>query len=147
MLVTLGGLTLWAILDFIKILFGFFKDSHGLRVTQWCKNYTAPRIIFASSLIILSVAGAGQKLSKVKIDKNLLSKSFLEKNFFSKKIVKVPALPKKDTSHEIIKYVDDQGVSHYVDSATKVPLEYQGKAETNLKLPVITRGNFENPTD
>ncbi len=35
MLLTLGGLGIWAIVDFILIVTGSFKDTHGVRITEW----------------------------------------------------------------------------------------------------------------
>ena len=34
-LFTLGGLGLWALIDFILILCGVFTDKDGRRITQW----------------------------------------------------------------------------------------------------------------
>ena len=34
-LVTLGGLGIWALVDFILIVCGAFKDADGNRITQW----------------------------------------------------------------------------------------------------------------
>ncbi len=35
MLVTIGGLGVWTLIDFILIVTGSFKDSNGVRITQW----------------------------------------------------------------------------------------------------------------
>ena len=34
-LVTLGGLGIWALIDFIMIIIGSFTDKEGNRITQW----------------------------------------------------------------------------------------------------------------
>lgn len=34
-LVTIGGLGIWAIVDFILIVVGAFKDADGNRITEW----------------------------------------------------------------------------------------------------------------
>jgi TM2 domain-containing membrane protein YozV len=34
-LITFGGLGIWALVDFITILFGSFTDRQGHRVVQW----------------------------------------------------------------------------------------------------------------
>lgn len=34
-LLTFGGLTVWALIDFILIVVGAFKDGAGNRITQW----------------------------------------------------------------------------------------------------------------
>lgn len=34
-LITLGGLGIWALVDFILILCGAFKDKQGLPIKQW----------------------------------------------------------------------------------------------------------------
>ena len=34
-LVTLGGLGLWALIDFIMIIVGAFTDKEGNKITQW----------------------------------------------------------------------------------------------------------------
>jgi len=34
-LVTLGGLGIWATIDFIMIIIGAFKDVDGNKITQW----------------------------------------------------------------------------------------------------------------
>ncbi len=35
MLLTLGGLGIWAIVDLILIVTGSFKDTNGVRITEW----------------------------------------------------------------------------------------------------------------
>ncbi len=35
MLLTLGGLGVWALVDFILIVTGSFKDTNGVRITEW----------------------------------------------------------------------------------------------------------------
>ncbi len=35
MLLTLGGLGVWMLVDFILIVTGSFKDENGVRITQW----------------------------------------------------------------------------------------------------------------
>ncbi len=35
MLVTLGGLGIWALIDLILVVIGSFKDKQGLRVFRW----------------------------------------------------------------------------------------------------------------
>jgi TM2 domain-containing membrane protein YozV len=34
-LVTLGGLGIWALIDFIMIVIGSFTDKEGNKITQW----------------------------------------------------------------------------------------------------------------
>jgi TM2 domain-containing membrane protein YozV len=34
-LVTLGGLGIWALIDFIMIIVGSFTDKQGSKITQW----------------------------------------------------------------------------------------------------------------
>lgn len=34
-LVTLGGLGVWALIDFVMIVVGAFRDEHGTRITEW----------------------------------------------------------------------------------------------------------------
>ena len=34
-LITIGGLGIWAIIDFIIILFGEFKDIEGMKISEW----------------------------------------------------------------------------------------------------------------
>jgi TM2 domain-containing membrane protein YozV len=34
-LVTLGGLGIWALVDFIMIIIGSFTDKEGNKITQW----------------------------------------------------------------------------------------------------------------
>ncbi len=34
-LVTLGGLGIWALIDFIMIIVGAFTDKQGNKITQW----------------------------------------------------------------------------------------------------------------
>lgn len=34
-LVTLGGLGIWALIDFIMIIIGAFTDKQGNKITQW----------------------------------------------------------------------------------------------------------------
>ncbi len=34
-LVTFGGLGIWALIDFIMIIVGAFRDKHGVKLTQW----------------------------------------------------------------------------------------------------------------
>ena len=34
-LVTLGGLGIWALIDFIMIIVGAFTDKEGSKITQW----------------------------------------------------------------------------------------------------------------
>ncbi len=34
-LVTLGGLGIWALIDFIMIIVGAFTDKEGNKITQW----------------------------------------------------------------------------------------------------------------
>jgi TM2 domain-containing membrane protein YozV len=34
-LVTLGGLGIWALIDFIMIIVGSFTDKQGNKITQW----------------------------------------------------------------------------------------------------------------
>lgn len=34
-LVTLGGLGIWALIDFIMIIIGSFTDKQGNKITQW----------------------------------------------------------------------------------------------------------------
>ena len=34
-LVTLGGLSIWALIDFIMIIVGAFTDKQGNKITQW----------------------------------------------------------------------------------------------------------------
>lgn len=33
--ITLGGLGIWLLIDFIMIIIGSFRDSHGAKITQW----------------------------------------------------------------------------------------------------------------
>ncbi len=35
MLLTIGGLGIWALVDLIMIVTGSFKDDNGVRITQW----------------------------------------------------------------------------------------------------------------
>lgn len=35
MIVTLGGLGIWAMIDMIMIIVGAFKDQEGHRITEW----------------------------------------------------------------------------------------------------------------
>lgn len=35
MLLTIGGLGVWALVDFVLIVTGSFKDANGVRITQW----------------------------------------------------------------------------------------------------------------
>ena len=35
MLLTIGGLGVWALVDFILIVTGSFKDTNGVRITEW----------------------------------------------------------------------------------------------------------------
>ncbi|SDS75251.1 TM2 domain-containing protein [Paraoerskovia marina] len=35
MIVTLGGLGVWVLVDFIMLLIGSFRDKQGLKLTQW----------------------------------------------------------------------------------------------------------------
>jgi TM2 domain-containing membrane protein YozV len=35
MLFTLGGIGIWALIDFVFILTGNFKDKQGVKVTEW----------------------------------------------------------------------------------------------------------------
>ena len=35
MILTLGGIGIWAIIDFILIVVGSFKDKDGNRITEW----------------------------------------------------------------------------------------------------------------
>lgn len=35
MLLTLGGLGVWMLVDFILIVTGSFKDENGVRITKW----------------------------------------------------------------------------------------------------------------
>ena len=34
-IVTLGGLGVWWLVDFLKIILGLFSDSHGNKISQW----------------------------------------------------------------------------------------------------------------
>lgn len=34
-LVTLGGLGIWALIDFIMIIVGAFTDANGIKITKW----------------------------------------------------------------------------------------------------------------
>lgn len=34
-LVTLGGLGIWALVDFIMIIVGAFTDANGIKITKW----------------------------------------------------------------------------------------------------------------
>jgi TM2 domain-containing membrane protein YozV len=34
-LVTLGGVGIWALVDFIMIIVGAFTDKNGVKITQW----------------------------------------------------------------------------------------------------------------
>jgi TM2 domain-containing membrane protein YozV len=34
-ILTLGGLTIWALIDLIMICFGAFTDKNGNKITQW----------------------------------------------------------------------------------------------------------------
>lgn len=73
--------------------------------------------------------GVKKGSEKIKIDK---------KELFSKFQIK-KALPKKDTSNEIVKFIDDNGVTHFVNKPSKVPPEYIEEAQTNLKLPQLNK--------
>jgi TM2 domain-containing membrane protein YozV len=35
MLLTIGGLGIWALVDLILIATGSFKDANGIRITEW----------------------------------------------------------------------------------------------------------------
>ena len=35
MIFTIGGLGIWTLIDFIMIVTGSFKDSNGVRITEW----------------------------------------------------------------------------------------------------------------
>ena len=35
MIVTLGGLGIWALIDLILIIVGAFTDANGVKITQW----------------------------------------------------------------------------------------------------------------
>ena len=35
MLLTIGGLGIWMLIDFILIVTGSFKDANGVRITEW----------------------------------------------------------------------------------------------------------------
>jgi TM2 domain-containing membrane protein YozV len=35
MLLTIGGLGVWALVDFVLIVTGSFKDTNGVRITEW----------------------------------------------------------------------------------------------------------------
>ena len=35
MLLTIGGLGIWALVDFVLIVTSSFKDANGVRITEW----------------------------------------------------------------------------------------------------------------
>ena len=130
MLLTIGGLFIWTFSDLVCILFGTIEDSKGLKVKTWSESYAFPKVL-VSLVLILSMTGFGVSKSNIKI-------RFLNDLFSKKIVIKAPQL-KSDSSMEIIKYVDNNGVTHFVNELSKVPQEYKGRAESNLKLPELNK--------
>lgn len=132
MLSTFGGLGLWIIIDFLLILFGQIKDGDGHKVKTWSKHYPIPKLIFSSLIFSAMVFGAIKGSEKIKFDKNLL----LNRISASK------VIQKTDTSNEIVKYTDNNGVTHFVNDISKVPEEYRENAQGNLNLPELNKASF-----
>jgi TM2 domain-containing membrane protein YozV len=63
MLVTLGGLGFWALIDVIRILLGKFKDGNGAVITN-----PKPVVSWAIFVIVIIVAGSGSPKSSSQPD-------------------------------------------------------------------------------
>ena len=69
MLISLGGLLIWAILDLIRIIFGQFRDEDGLKVKIWAEKNPGIKILL-SLVLIHSSLDASHKFNIVNQNKS-----------------------------------------------------------------------------
>ena len=140
MLISFGGLGLWATFDLFKIVFGFFKDEDSLKLKAWAKSNSFIKVTL--SLLALPIIGYflfHSGLFKLKELKHLNSIS----NFIGKPTSTETTLEtngttiREDKSSEIIKYIDDNGVAHFVNDIEKIPSKYRGNIDSTLELPAL----------
>ena len=145
MLFTLGGLGLWALIDFIRIAFGFFSDADGFRL----RGSAALTLVLACGII-----GASTLIPRPEINLgNLVCSSDLKQSMAE--IIRGPTPESRKTAHvvevprqvvssasNIIRYRDEKGSFRYVDSIDKVPEKYRGTVDEAHKLPAITKTRF-----
>ncbi len=137
MLLSLGGAGIWMILDLIRIIFGRFKDEDGLRVKTWANKNPIPKILFTLVFIFGSLYFT-HSLNLFNINS---FKSYKLITNFIKKPLKTNTnngtTIRKDKSEKIIKYTDNNGITHFVNEEDKIPAKYRKKANTKLDLPPL----------
>jgi TM2 domain-containing membrane protein YozV len=131
MLFTLGGFGIWAFIDFLTILFGGMRDGDNAQLWDW-KVDSPFKTVGVTLALLLSLTIAGHQGSKEYGD-TILS------GFASTGNQALIDLEKKDSSAELIKWVDSDGVTHFVNDISKVPPKYRNRIETNLELPIVNR--------
>lgn len=135
MLLSLGGLGLWTILDLLRIIFGQFRDEDGLKVKIWAKENSGLKILI-SLVLVLGLSYFTHTLNLFDTQ-SLKSFSFLTNSIKKPLKEKKGTTIRKDKSDKIIKYIDDKGITHFVNEEDKIPSRYRKNADTNLELPPL----------
>jgi len=145
MLMTLGGLGIWSFFDLILIFFGAMKDGEQFRVSDWkTGSFLKATLILLTATFVIGAVTTKFFLPKIQIQIPNAVQDFIKKtgSSFPKSFriptnAPLPVKDRKDTSGELVKWVDDKGVTHYVNDISKVPEQYRDQVKTNLSLPSL----------
>ena len=135
MLLSFGGLGIWIFLDLLRIIFGRFRDEEGLKLKTWSDKNPVPKILFSFIFILGSFYFAHSL--------NLFNINSFKSYKFITNLIKKPLKTnkgttiRKDKSENIIKYTDNEGITHFVNAEDKIPTKYRRKANTKLDLPPL----------
>ncbi len=148
MFFTLGGLGIWALIDFLFILFGLMDDAENLPVKRW--GARSPLV----TIVLLIVFSSSLYFSYRKMQEGVSASAILAfaKNFnfdvatdFDPVVLRSkeaepfePLKPvQRESNNDLVTWVDEKGVKHYVNDIEKVPAKYRKQAEAQPKLPDI----------
>lgn len=150
MLLTLGGLGIWSLIDLIMIVAGASRDAHGLLVSRWTTSHGTRDAVLAVALIgaLLFVTGwaieqfvgrLSDRVSKSFVDR--VEESIKKNEGTIKRVIKQRPAPLRRGSSKpskIVRYTDEHGRTHYVDSLEKVPAQYRNRVDKE-SLPEIVK--------
>jgi hypothetical protein len=154
MIITLGGLGFWVVIDFLFILFGLMDDAECLPVKRWGAKSSL------LTFLLTAVFGYSLYLTYIKVREGVSVRSITSfvRNFdfefevpsnFSDFSPSTPSssssepfkplkpVERKASENDLVSWVDDKGVKHYVNDLEKVPAKYRKKARVKPDLPNI----------
>ncbi len=160
---TLGGLGIFWIFDLLFILCGLMRDGAGRPLSAWAPE-SAGGVKAALSTLVLSLAllfafGYVAQFFFSSLLQEILSQLPNDQRFIELFMNMDTASDdnKSSSDHEVavieqtptptptllikpgdlVRYVDEQGNQHYVDSLERVPEKYRGSMQINPSLPPL----------